>query len=324
MAQKPHFGTAFGSARGGDPSAKAELVRLTGSDLYPPIVRATALALLARTAGEDGIAALGSALDAEEPLLRHTAAMYLPLVAPEDVERFAPLLSDPVKAVRMAAVSRLAPVPRDRLRPYQQAAFDEALDEYREAMLHGSDFASARFNLGNLEAALGNDGAAERHYRDALVIDDLFVPAKSNLAILLSGQGRNDGAEALLREILRDYPDDAGTMYSLGLLLVEIGRPDEAVDWLRRSATLRPDDARTRYNLGLLLQQVGRASEAEQALRRALEIEPEGLDYLYAYADHLFRRGRLDEALALAERMIALHPDQPIGHQMKSVIVEQR
>jgi tetratricopeptide (TPR) repeat protein len=323
-ARKPHFGTTFAAARQGDPAVQPELVRLAQSPLYPPIVRATALKLLARTPRPEGIVALRAALTSDEALLRRTAAAYLPRSSQADVEGLAPLLSDPVKAVRMAAVSSLAGVPRERLQPYQRDAFDAALAEYRASMMYEFDFPSSGFNLGNLEAALGNLTAAEQYYRGALTIDDRFVPAKANLAVLLSRQGRNDEAETLLRDILRHYPEQVDTMYSLGLLLAEMGRPAEGAEWLARAAEARPHNARGFYNLGLLLQQMGRLDQAERALRHALAIEPEGLDYLYAVADHLFRRGRLNEALALAERMIKLYPNQPIGHQMKAAIDSRR
>ncbi|MGD8375095.1 MAG: tetratricopeptide repeat protein [Acidobacteriota bacterium] len=315
-ARKPQFGTAFAAARAGDAGADPELGRLAASDLQSPIVRATALELLARSSGPEEEAALAAAIDSDEPLLRRTAAAHLVLRTPADVERLAPLLSDPVKAVRMAAVSGLAPVPRDRLKPYQQEAFEKALAEYRESMAYELDFASSSYNLGNLEAAMGNAVAAERYYRNALRIDDGFSPAKLNLAILLSGQGRNREAETLLREIVRDYPDHAEAMYSLGLLLVEMGRPEEAVDWLSRSAARNPGNPRVRYNLGLLEQQLGRLDDAERSLRAALDLEPEGLDYLYALADHLLRRGRTEEARDLARRIIELYPEQPIGQQL--------
>jgi len=319
-ARRPHFATTFAAARRGDPAAQPELVRIAGSELQSPIVRATALELLAAAPRPEGNAVLRAALDSDEALLRQTAAAHLPLETMDDVARLAPLLSDPVKAVRMATVARLAIVPRERLKPYQQEAMDAAIAEYREAMTYGLDFPSSNYNLGNLEAALGHPKEAEHYYRAALKIDDLFFPAQSNLAVLLSGQGRNDEAEALLREILRDYPENRDAMYSLGLLLVELDRADEGLTWLMKAAEARPSDARAQYNLGLLLQQMGRIGEAEQALKRALELEPTRLDYLYAYADHLLRRGRLEEARALAERMIELHPDEPIGHQMKAVI----
>jgi tetratricopeptide (TPR) repeat protein len=322
-ARKPHFGTTFAAARKGDPSATPELIRLAGSELQAPIVRATALELLSRAPGKEGTAALRAALESAEPLLRATAAADLDILTPEDIERFAALLSDPVKAVRMAAVSRLAPVPRARLKPYQQEAFDAALAEYRESMTYEFDFASSGLNLGNVELALGNLEAAEKDYRAALAIDDLFIPAKANLAVLLNREGRNDEAEALLRGILKDYPNNADAMYLLGLLSVEQDRPEEAVELLSRAAELRPKDGRVLYNLGLLLQQLGRLDEAGQVLRRALEIEPDGLDYLHAYADHLLRRGRDEQAWALAERMIELYPDQPIGHQIEQAIANR-
>jgi len=47
-ARKPHFGIAFAAAREGDPAVRPELARIAASDLNAPIVRATALELLAR------------------------------------------------------------------------------------------------------------------------------------------------------------------------------------------------------------------------------------------------------------------------------------
>jgi len=298
-------------------------MRLADSDLQPSIVRATALELLARIPHADATTTLDKALQADESLLRRTATDQLPLNEPADVERLTPLLSDPVKAVRMAAVARLAPVPRDLLKPYQQEAFDSALTEYRAAMAYTLDFPGSNYNLGNLEYALGDVAAAEKWFRAALAIDDLFYPAKANLAVLLSGQGRNGDAASLLREILRDYPDNVDAMYSLGLLLVEMGQSEEGADWLTRAAARLPDDARAHYNLGLLQQQLGRINEAEGELRRALAIEPTRLDYLHALADFLYRHGRFDEAGTLADRMIQLYPNEPIGHQLKAAIDTQ-
>jgi tetratricopeptide (TPR) repeat protein len=319
-ARKPHFGTAFAAAREGDASAEPELRRIAGSDLYPPIVRSTALELLTGMGSEAGIDVVRAALNSDEPLERRTAGVSLPLSSEDDIQRLTPLLSDPVKAVRMAAVVRLAPVPREQLQPYQREAFDAAVAEYRQSMAYTLDFASSAFNLGNLEAALGNAGAAERYYLDALAIDDLFSPAKLNLAILLSGQRQNDQAAGLLLEVIRDYPDHVDAHYSLGLLYAEMGRLQEAADLLARTAELQPSNARTFYNLGLLLQQLGRLDEAEQRLRQALTLEPYGLPYLHAYADHLYRRGRYRDALVVAEQMIALYPDQQVGHQLKAAI----
>jgi Tfp pilus assembly protein PilF len=320
VSTKPHFGTAFAAARDGEESAREELVRLADSDLQTPIVRATAIELLTRAPSPDGLATVRNALTSAEPLIRRTAVANLPFTSLEDVDRLAPLLADPVKAVRLATVTRLASVPLDRLKPYQLEDFELALEEYRAAMAHSLDFPSTCLNLGILESSLGNRRAAEKYFRRAIEIDDLFFPAKVNLAILLSEEHRNREAEQLLREAAGAYPDQYDVAYSLGLLLVETDQPDEAIEWLSRAAGIAPGNARVRYNLGLLLQRKGRRPEAERMLRAAVEIEPANLDYLHALADHLLRAGRSSEALEVAERMIRLHPNAPVGHQLKALI----
>ena len=320
QARRPHYGTAFAAARRGELSAVPELVRLAAHPLQPAIVRATALELLSRYPGIEPAAAVRAGVAASDPLIRHTAVTHLTAADPgERAALLAPLLSDPVKAVRLAALSRLAGVPRELLKSYQQEAFDRALAEYQTAMEYSLDFASSGMNLGNLNLSLGRAAEAERSYRLALAIDELFFPARMNLAVLLSGQGRNDEAERELREVLAAYPDNTDAAYSLGLLLVEMGRPDEGLGWLQRAAAALPRDARAHYNLGLLLQQLGRLDEARAELEQALRIEPDSLDLLVALADHLVRRGLLAEARPLAERLVALYPDQEIGHRLKAV-----
>jgi predicted CXXCH cytochrome family protein len=317
-ARLPHFGTTFAAARTGKPGIEPELRRIVDSTLQPVIVRATALTYLQRYPGETSAAAFRAALTSDEPLLRHVAASSRHEPDPRQrAATLAPLLSDPVKAVRLDAVSALAGVPDDLLKPYQRDALRNGLDEYRQAMAYSLDFASSGLNLGNLYSNLGDRAAAERYYRLALKVDDLFYPAKMNLAVLLSGAGRNPEAETLLREVVTAYPDNHEAAYSLALLLVEVGRPQEAIDWLARAARGMPGNARARYNLGLLQQQLGHLDEAGESLVAALALEPRHPEYLFALGDHYMKRGRPGDALAIAERLIAAAPDQPIGRQLK-------
>ena len=320
-ARKPHYGTAFAAARAGSLTAIPELTRLADSDLQPTMVRATALDHLAAFADPAGRISLERALMADKALLRRTAAAGL--VEPDPARRaelLAPLLSDPVQAVRMASTSQLAGIDSTLLKPYQREALSRGMVEYEAAMAHVLDFASSGMNLGNLRMQTGDPVAAERWYRQALGIDDIFLPAMMNLAVLLNGQGRNNEAESLLQKAAAAYPDNAQAAYSLGLLLAEAGRMEEAINWLRRAADVDPFGVRVRYNLGLLLQQTGRLDEAEVIFREALTIAPDDLDVMYAYADHLERRGRRADAMAMAERMIAAHPEQRIGHEMKAFL----
>ncbi|MCG6947406.1 MAG: tetratricopeptide repeat protein [Acidobacteria bacterium] len=250
LAKKPHYGPTIAAGREGRPEARDDLIRLAGDELYPAIVRATALSLLGRYPGEESTRAFAVALADAEPLMRYTAVSSVVAASPgELVGLVAPLLFDPMRAVRMQAAVQLADVPNEILKPYQREALAEALTEYRQAMEYSLDFAFAGHNLGNLAARLGDAAEAERYYRIAIAIDDLFFPAKANLAVLLNAQGRNEEAEALLRSILDAYPEQYEVAYSLGLLLAEMGRYAEAEVFLERAASGMPEHPGAARNL---------------------------------------------------------------------------
>ena len=249
-AKKPHYGPILAAGREGSPEAISGLVRMAGDELYPAIVRATALSLLGRYPGGEATAAFAVALADPEPLVRQTAVLTFVASSPEElVEMVAPLLFDPLRAVRMQAGVQLADVQESLLKPYQREALSEVLAEYRRAMEYSLDFAFAGHNLGNLAARLGDAAAAEKHYRTAITIDDLFFPAKMNLAVLLNAQGRNEEAEILLRSILDAYPEQYDVAYSLGLLLAEMGRYEEAERFLAAAASGMPDHPGAQRNL---------------------------------------------------------------------------
>jgi predicted CXXCH cytochrome family protein len=250
QAKKPHYGTTLAAGREGRPAARDEVIRLAGDQLYPAIVRATALSLLRNYPGEEGTRAMAIALADPEGLVRYTALSNLVVRdQAELIELVAPLLLDPLRTVRMEAAVLLADAPDAQLEPYQREARATALAEYRQAMAHNLDFAFAGHNLGNLAARLGDAATAEKYYRTAIAIDDLFYPAKANLAVILNGEGRNDEAEALLQSILASDPEQYETAYSLGLLLAEMGRYTEAEALLARAAAGMPDHEGARRNL---------------------------------------------------------------------------
>jgi tetratricopeptide (TPR) repeat protein len=320
-ARKPHFGTVLEAARAGEPGAEVGLHSLVENALYPTIVRATALQALQAYPSEQTAKVMQRALNDEEALLRHAAAEGITAENPEVlVDLLAPLLFDPVRAVRIRTASRLAGVGREYFRAYQREALDKALAEYIRATEASLDFAASGMNLGNLYSAQGDAESAERYYRAALEVDDLFYPAKMNLAVLLSQQSRNSEAEQMLREVLEAYPEQHDASYSLALLLVAEGRSDEGVIYLGQASESMPQRPRVHYNYGLLLAQLGNDAEAEAALLKALDVEPQSVDFLYALIDFYYRRGRQTEALELVERLIAAHPENPLGHDIKAAI----
>jgi tetratricopeptide (TPR) repeat protein len=319
--RRPHFGTVIEAGRKRLPEARNELIRLAGDPLYPVIVRATALSLLAAFPGKDATEAFQLALMDDEALIRRTAVDTLNLSDQKDLVRMiAPLLYDPVKAVRMEATQRLAGQPEKLLSTEERTVFQVALHEFETSMTYSADIAFGRYNLGNLYTALNRPEEAVRSYEAAIKIDDLFYPAKMNLAMLYNQRGENERAEVLLREVVGAHPELYDAAYSLGLLLAEMKQYVEAAAFLERAAEGMPERPRIQYNLGLVLQHLRRYGEAEAALRAALALAPDNMGYLYALADYYVKRGQLKNAEGMAKQMIEKHPNQRVGHELLQAI----
>jgi Tfp pilus assembly protein PilF len=321
QTSRPHYGQALHAGREHLPAAHGDLVALAGNRLYPTIVRASALAELSRYDGETSQAAFALALADEESLVRQTAIRHLPTTdAAQRLAQLAPLLYDPVRAVRIEAAGALSAVPAESMGPDVRRQFETALAEYRHAMERTADFPQSRHNLGNLYTNLGKPEEAETHYLQAITIDRQFYPAKVNLAMLYNQRGRNLEAEKLLREVVAGHPDFYEIKYSLGLLLAEQGRFKEAAVFMGDAAAGLPQRSRVHYNLGLLLQKIRRDADAEAALKNALGIEPDQPEYLYALAVFYLERRQWEKARQVAQTLHSAHPAMTAGRQLLEVI----
>lgn len=319
--RRPHYGKLMEAGRKGAGDADKKLRRLALDPLYPVIVRATALSLLSSYPGNETSGVYERSLMDDEALIRRTAVenIHLPDIN-RQVKLIAPLLYDPVKAVRIEAAVKLAGESAKHLDANQEKIFRTALKEYVEAMEYSGDFASGRYNLGNLSVALNRAEDAIEHYRHAIKIDDLFYPAKVNLAMLYNRLGDKDKAEGLLREVVTAHPELYDIAYSLGLLLAEKKHYHEAVLYVEKAAHGMPEHARVHYNLGVLLDYLQRDREAEAALLKALELEPDQMDYLRAAAEFYLKRKRFPEAKGIAEHMIRKHPSNEAGPKILDFI----
>jgi tetratricopeptide (TPR) repeat protein len=307
--RKPHFGTILSAGRAGRREAAGALIELAGDQLRPAIARATAIELLGAYPGAEAATAIAGALGDSDPLVRHTAAAAVP--APDAdrlVKLLAPLLSDPVRAVRDAAAARLAEVPVERLGEARRQTQTAALADDVKSQLYMYDMPSGPFNLGNLATLEGRPEEAEKHYRRALAIDDQFFLAKVNLALLLNRGGRNREAGELLEQVHAARPGDASVALDLGLLLAEEDDAAGAERALRAALASDPDLAAAAYNLAILLTQRDPA-EALRFARRAAETEPEEPRYAYTVAFILHRRGESSAAITLLDGLLARHPE---------------
>jgi len=309
--ERPGFAEAFAGGRTGDPAAATALAGLATGDQVAAIVRATALELL-RPYGNAGLSAMLACLEDDDPLVRASAASGLDaLPAPVRLELVAPLLADPVRSVRLAAVQALADVPRETFGADRGAAFDAALEEFRAAQEASADLPAAHMSLGIVHADAGDDERAARDYRRALKLDPGFLPARFNLAELLNSMGRNGEALDVLQRGLELAPEEGELHYSMGLLLSEEGHDEAAARELARAAELMPSRSRVRYNAALAQQRLGRLAEAEEGLLAAHRLQERDPDVVHRLVLLYLELEDPLRARVFAEMLADLVPDAP-------------
>lgn len=273
--REPHFGEALHAARTGAVGSEAALAAIAGDATQPAIARATALREIAPWLGPDSLPLLERSVRDADPLVRLGATEAAQGVPPEQrVALLAPLLRDPVRAVRIEAAHALTEVPADALSPGDRSAHADALAEWRAAQAANADRPDAHVNLGALHARFGDRAAARAEYETALRIGPWFVPAYLNLADLLREESRDDAAEPLLRRAIEIAPDSADAHHALGLLLVRRRNLPGAIDALERATELAPADGRYAYVYGVALHSAGETARAIAFLERHAERRP--------------------------------------------------
>ena len=305
------------AGRKGEPGADGPLAALILDGARPGIVRATALSLLPQFAADTGPeqikAYLGGVQDGD-PLVRLAAVDAMePFEAAERLAVVAPLLSDKVKAVRIAAARSLAGLPAASLSPERQQALDRASAELIESEQATSERPESQISIGAFQAQRGRYAEAESAYREALRLDPKSAPAMVNLADLYRQMNRDADAERVLQDAIAVAPDYAPAHHALGLRFARAHRLPQALKALRKAAILAPQDARYAYVYAIALNSAGRAQDALVILRQANGQHPADVDILTALITISRDAGDRAGAIAFAEQLIHVAPNDPSG-----------
>ena len=305
----PHFGLALHAGRIGSADAERRLGALIRDRNQPAIARATAFGLLGPYFTSASAGAIRAGVVDADPLVRMATPRALSAgMPPAMVPILAPLLSDPIRAVRIEAARALAGVDPLTMPERQRKAFMEAYQELTDAELVDGDRAEAHLNLGLLELRRGDLPAAEARYRSALRLDPSFVPALVNLADLERQRGRDAQGMELLRQALAREPDNADARHALGLALVRRRDQAGALAELRKATELAPDNARYAYVHAIALNDTGAGEEALRLLEQVHRRHPTNREALVALVTLSRNAGKIDAAITHAQALLALEP----------------
>jgi len=323
------FADVFSAGEEKKPEAEAGLIGIAGNGSLPAVIRATALNILSgyRSGKAAGITAL--CLVDEDPLVRYESvkgisAMISRTADAGDQQKkyslLAPLLKDPVRAVRIVSARAVAEVPREIHDSANSHDFEQALEEYKEQLEYDAERPESHMRFGDLYQDLGQYDQAVESYETAFRLDDGFYPARYKLAELYKRTGSDAEAEQQYREIIRRDPEQARAYYLLGRMFSEEDRLDEAASLFGKAVEYMPGDASARYDYALTLRHLGRNEEALSEMLHAHDLDPKAPSVVQALAIFYIQDKQWEKALHFTELLIQLAPDaERPKHMLKQI-----
>lgn len=303
------YGEAFQAVSNDRSDAAKLLAAIAGDERVPAVGRSSALIALAPYVSQSTIELAQRGLSDLDPMVRIGAMDMLAEVPPEQIWALvSPLLSDPVRGVRIRAAYVLAAVPTARQPPVDRDRFEAAAADFVAAQQLNADRPEDRTILASFYTRRGQASNAEAEFKAALKLNPRYATAAINLADLYRALGREGEGLSILSATLAMAPNDAALHQALGLALVRQNKNDEAIAELRRAAELAPDQPHFAYVYAVGLHSAGRIDEAFAVLKNNVEKHPTDRDTLLALATFYRDAGNFDAALEYARRLAAATP----------------
>ena len=249
------FTAAFVADEQRSPSASDSLAGVFGDSAQPAIVRASALARLARYPNRAAFDAARRGADDRNALVRLAALQVLEAFPPrERVMVAVPLLGDTTRAVRQGAAWLLAPIGDSLRTPLQRSAFASAAAEFVASQRYNADRAGNRLALAAFYTQASKLDSATTEYQAALHLSPQLREARLGLAAVLSARGRIPDAILVLESARTSYPRDRDVLLALAILSRNSGDSAAAVGYAREVLAAHPEDAQAKQLLRSVVQ----------------------------------------------------------------------
>ncbi|MEM7263566.1 MAG: tetratricopeptide repeat protein, partial [Planctomycetota bacterium] len=283
-------------------------------DESSPLWRATTLSLLSPWAADrrDVADKLAETLTSQSPLVRSRAARALEpwtstsagVLSRSRLERFvsgiAPLIDDPVRAVRVEAAWALRLLPPPGADPAAQPKFwidgTRAETDLQTYLAGAADQPGGLLQRGTYYFERGQTAKALEYFRRAVEWNPTAAGYHHSLSVALSASGSPREAVKAMRRAHELEPENGSLAYSLALALAEIESFEEAEEKLVLATKLTPGFARAWFNLAQLRWQEGNLDGARESITEAERLEPGNPEFLDTHSALLRAQG--DDALA--------------------------
>ncbi len=263
-ATTPHWSETFAAAldSSGIPRPEA-ILQISMDEDTPAIIKATAFSNGLFTLDPNALELLEEQLNSDDSMLRWGATRGLNYADPASQLRLAPpLLTDPVRAVRIEALPIVLSLGNDTLSNAIRQQRKRVVEEYIAVQMANPERVESHVNLGNLYRELQRFGKAEDAYKTGLRINPDFVPAYINLSDLYRLQQRETYAQNLLLQGIDRLPQQPMLQQMLGLSLVRQGQVSAALPYFKNAAEMAKQEVRYAITFALALEATGQPQAA--------------------------------------------------------------
>ncbi|MFO0994549.1 MAG: tetratricopeptide repeat protein [Hyphomicrobiales bacterium] len=319
------YGEAFAKARGTglDPKTKDNLVAIALDQSQPAIVRATAAREIADQLLPADLAKLGALLKDESDLVRAAGArLQRQASPPERAKALTPLLSDPVKSVRLAAVLELTTI-GEAMPKADLPLLVKVLDELRATYEARADFPETQMAMGGLAMTNRNWQAAEAAFQQASTMDPQLAEAWLARARIRAALGDVPGATQILVEAHATNSDNVQIANELASLLVSQGQGDAAIPLLRQVLDAYPDERDVRVTLAAALLRANKLTEARIEIDKLLAVAPTDANVLMLHAFQQLLTGNVVAARKTVQELSERYPGMQLPPQLQALLQMQ-
>lgn len=205
--RSPHYAEIFAPARLSPVENLTSLIDVAEDLSVAAIVRATALEMLSGTQDPEIIERAAILLNDAHPLVRENAVGLQRAAEPSvRVERLVPLMSDPLRSVRIAAARAFVGTPATAVSADGNQALRQAMDDFRHSLRAKADFPETHMVIGGTALTTRNWKAAEAAFAEAVLLDPQMEQAWSILVRIRAATENRQGAQAAMKQGLEHNP----------------------------------------------------------------------------------------------------------------------
>ena len=160
--------------------------------------------------------------------------------------------------------------------------------------------------LGDVHSQMGSYEEAIAEYKKALVIKPNFAEANYGLGQCYNKLGMVEDEIAAYKRALAVKPDMPAALVNLGNAYFGQKKFAEAIEQYKRAAELKPDEATIHYNLGAAYSNGKNYEQAVAAYLRAVELDPKMADAHFGLAVGFYQLKKYDLAwkhIKIAEQL---------------------